>query len=152
MQPAAEAASGEDLPSPAGPELLHGFRQYLLSVGTAVLQLQGEDALLVRALDEPDYAALVSKFLSDASVSTLYVELAQDGGENAPGTESRVVVFGKQHVRCTGGHCLLDLGEKGVLAPLIVVVAASDVASNCTIIPHDFLAFSVRVCVASQLW
>jgi hypothetical protein len=108
MQPAVEAAAGEDLPSPAGPELAHGFRQYLLSVGPAVLQLQGEDALLVRALDEPDYAVLVSKFLSDASVSTSYLEVAQDGGENAPGEENRAnaalscPVLRKEHVQCKG--------------------------------------------------
>src|SRR3546814_4019624 len=85
MQSAEEARTPEEASSPAGAELVRSFRQYLMGVGPAVLQLQGEDQQLVDALDDPEYAQHVSKFLTDISVSTLYIEVAQESADTAPG-------------------------------------------------------------------
>ena len=57
----------------AGPELVHGLRQYLLGAGPAILQLQDQEHVLAHALEEPEHTAHLEKFLADASVSTLYV-------------------------------------------------------------------------------
>lgn len=80
---ASEQAGKEPL-SPPSTGIVNSFRQYLLAVGPAILQLQGEEHVLAQALEDPEYTVHVDKFLADLSVSTLYVEAAKDSTQNAP--------------------------------------------------------------------